>query len=906
MSTPQAQVTVNKGIVKLIQSGDTVVVRGQPRGGPPPEKTISFSNVAAPKLGRRATANSAETQDEPWAWEAREFLRKKLIGKEILFTLDGQGPLGRDYGVCYLGKDIAEAENLTKSMLSEGLVSLRSEKMVSDPELQELQEAAKVAKKGMWSEDPKEDHIREVKYVLDNPRGFVSKMKSEPVAGIVEHVRDASTIRVLLTTDNHHYFHITLMISGIRGPMFMQGDNDTPQPHAEEAKYFTESRLLQKDVEIILESVNNANFVGSVRHPAGNIAEALLLEGFARCVDWSISLVTGGPEKLLQAEKYAKEKKLKLFKDYTPPVLKLSDKDKEFTGRVVEIVNADALVVKRNDGTAKKVFLASLRPPRIQEQDENKVKEMRNSARGFRPLYDIPHMFEAREFLRKKVIGKKVSVTVDYIQPENKELNFPARECCTIKMGDINIAEAMVSKGYATVVRYRQDDDSRSSCYYELLAAEGKAEKSGKGLHSKKPPAPHRVQDITGDANKAKQFLPFLQRAGKLDAVVEFVASGSRLRLYVPRETCLFTFLLAGISCPRAARPVPGGAGGLIPGEPFGEEALAFTKDLVMQREIEIEVESMDKAGNFIGYMHVDGKNLSVCLVEEGLASMHFTAERSVHYSRIKNAEDQAKKTKKAMWEKYDPSLEKGDDEGENKENEPSERVVQETSIVITEITPDLKFYAQRVEQGQQLEELMNNLRQEFKTSPPVTGAYTPKRGDTCAAKFAMDNEWYRAKVERVSGGKINVLYIDYGNRETVQATQVAALPQAFQTHKPFAKEYGVACVQAPKDAELMQETVRAFSEDTINKTCLINTEYRVGGLEFVSVLLQDTKDDVIKGLVSDGLLHAEKRKEKRLQKLVKSYWNAQESAKKAHLNLWQYGDVTEEEQPEWGMPGAR
>lgn len=26
-----------------------------------------------------------------------------------------------------------------------------------------------------------------------------------------------------------------------------------------------------------------------------------------------------------------------------------------------------------------------------------------------RPLYDIPYMFEAREFLRKKLIGKKVT-----------------------------------------------------------------------------------------------------------------------------------------------------------------------------------------------------------------------------------------------------------------------------------------------------------------------------------------------------------------------------------------------------------------------------------------------------------------------------------------------------------------
>lgn len=33
---------------------------------------------------------------------------------------------------------------------------------------------------------------------------------------------------------------------------------------------------------------------------------------------------------------------------------------------------------------------------------------MQDKNRKLRPLYDIPYMFEAREFLRKKLIGKKV------------------------------------------------------------------------------------------------------------------------------------------------------------------------------------------------------------------------------------------------------------------------------------------------------------------------------------------------------------------------------------------------------------------------------------------------------------------------------------------------------------------
>lgn len=61
-----------------------------------------------------------------------------------------------------------------------------------------------------------------------------------------------------------------------------------------------------------------------------------------------------------------------------------------------------------------------------------------------------------------------------------------------------NVAEALVSKGFATVVRYRQDDDQRSSKYDELLAAEMKAAKSLKGVHDKKEPPTHRVADLAG------------------------------------------------------------------------------------------------------------------------------------------------------------------------------------------------------------------------------------------------------------------------------------------------------------------------------------------------------------------------------------------------------------------------
>ena len=56
----------------------------------------------------------------------------------------------------------------------------------------------------------------------------------------------------------------------------------------------------------------------------------------------------------------------------------------------------------------------------------------------------------------------------------------------------MNVAEALVQRGLATVVRYRQDDDQRALHYGDLFAAEAKAIKGGLRLHSKRKELPLR------------------------------------------------------------------------------------------------------------------------------------------------------------------------------------------------------------------------------------------------------------------------------------------------------------------------------------------------------------------------------------------------------------------------------
>lgn len=406
------------------------------------------------------------------------------------------------------------------------------------------------------------------------------------------------------------------------------------------------------------------------------------------------------------------------------------------------------------------------------EDGENKAPAPRTKVT--RPLYDIPWLFEAREYLRKKLIAKSVKCTLDYVSPARD--NFPEKFCYTVSISGANVAEALVSKGLATVIRYRQDDDQRSMKYDDLLAAETQAMKQQKGVHAKKDIPVHRINDLTVAPDSARikhQYLPSWQRALRTEAIVEFVASGSRFRLFIPKESCLVTFLLAGISCPRSSRPATDKQSAST-AEPYGDEAYNYVKERILQRDISVHVDTVDKAGtSVIGWMWLENNvNLSVALVEEGLATVHFTAEKSEHYRTLKAAEDQAKAQKKNIWKNYvepvaEPTVKEGEEEVVEKDDKPvTERKMKLEKVVITEVTPDLHFFTQNTDSGPKLEQLMSKLRQEFKNSPPVSGSYTPKRGDLCAAKFSEDEEWYRAKIEKVSGSNATIKYIDYGNSE--------------------------------------------------------------------------------------------------------------------------------------------
>ncbi|KAI3482995.1 hypothetical protein L1887_54115 [Cichorium endivia] len=690
-ATPAAPLVpaLKSAIVRSVLSGDTIVIRPKGVNIPGKEETVHIAGIAAPRLGSR------DREDDPQAFPSREYLRLLTVGREIRYRIEYTVPAPaaipgsavaqpRQFAHVFLPPKAPGLPdtNVAHDILAAGWAKVHDSvaRRADDADegswkqkLRAVQDEATAAGVGLWGPD---DLLKVHHSMPEDTAAFLAEWKGKPIESIVEQVRDGSMLRVRLLLSSTHQQMINLSLAGIKAPRVAGGGGASPtdasEPFGEEAKFFVESRLLQRNIKVTLLSVpqpvaaptpfaNTASaapappapsasvLIGLAIHPVGDIAHFLLAAGLARCVDWHAGMLAsyGGMEKYRQAERAAKEKRLNLWQSYSAPAsasTALSSQpvaQRTFDAVVTRIISGDTVQVRRRGadgklGPERRIQFSSLRQPQAKDAKQ------------------AGYAAEAREFLRKRLVGKNVSVQMDYIKP--KDGDFDEREYATVKQGnkDADIGLLLISKGLATVQRHRRDDEDRSPDFDTLIEAEAKAIAEAKGIHSgKELPAP-RMGDASESASKANTFLPGLKRAGRIAAVVDFVASASRFKLIVPRENVRLTFVLAGIRAPKTARNAS------EKDEPFGREGLDFSTLRALQRDVEIEVFSTDKVGGFIGALYLNkSDNLAIALVDNGLASVHgYSAESTPFYKQLLEAEDKAKKAQLGVWQGYDAAAE--------------------------------------------------------------------------------------------------------------------------------------------------------------------------------------------------------------------------------------------------------
>ncbi|KAJ6593999.1 hypothetical protein B0H19DRAFT_1246717 [Mycena capillaripes] len=900
-----------KAIVKSCISGDTLVLRGRagPQGQPPKERILHLADIAAPRLG------TSTREDEPWAYESREFLRALAVGKEISFVSTHSLPndeVTRDFGTAEIA-----GHDLTSELLRNGwakLKDIKREPTDEDLRKRELENEAKSAGKGLWN--PHGPQARAVHHTMPaDSQAFVSEWKGKSLDAIVEQVRDGTTLRIrLLMPDGEHQV-VNIALAGVRSARASSKQGEPSEPWGEEAKFFTESRLLQRPVRVQIlslptstatpfQSGANGNvappasiFIGTVLHPAGNVAEHLVASGLARVVDWHAGMLasSGGMEKLRAAEKLAKEKRLCLYANAPASTASKSNgtasngQARVFDATVVRVWSGDQIsVVEKDTGKERRLQLSSTRGPKLSDSKQAQYAQ------------------DAREFLRKKLIGKHVKVTIDFIRP--REGDFEERECATIRYGgqNANIAEQLIEKGLAGLVRHKRDDEDRASDYDKLMAAEQAAVADTRGIHSGKDvPAPKQPLNISESTSRATQFLNSFKRLGRIPAIVDYVAAGSRFKLLLPKDNQTLTLVLGGIRAPRTARNAS------EKGEPYGTEASEFASRRYMQRDVEFEVDTLDKSGGFIGSLYLNKTdNAAVTLVKEGLATVHsFSADGLGWARQLYDAEAEAKAAKKNIWSDYDEEAEKAQAPPEEASGPLKPEYI---DVIVSDVRTSngLGFSVQilNTEGIAALEKLMRDFSLHHRSPSAAPPNFTPKGGDLVSAKFS-DGSWYRAKIRRVSALKkeAEVTFIDYGNQDTVSFSNIRPLDQKFRSLPGQAHEARLSFVKlVGPESEYYPEAIERFRSLCEGRKLVANIDHKEGSL--LHLRLMDPSDPaaaedplacINADLLHDGVAAIDRKNCKYLPaypQVVKKLQSAVAQAKKERLGMFEFGDVEEDE----------
>ncbi|XP_064610797.1 putative ATP-dependent RNA helicase TDRD12 [Liolophura sinensis] len=94
--------------------------------------------------------------------------------------------------------------------------------------------------------------------------------------------------------------------------------------------------------------------------------------------------------------------------------------------------------------------------------------------------------------------------------------------------------------------------------------------------------------------------------------------------------------------------------------------------------------------------------------------------------------------------------------------------------------TPEC-FYLRLAERNQDREELMSRMNKDSSQQKVVLDEKKIKAGTLCLANFYIDDNWYRAKIVSVGNDdKVDVLFVDYGDTETMSVQDIREIPEKY------------------------------------------------------------------------------------------------------------------------------
>ena len=893
---------LQEGLVKGVFSGDYVVLSGRIKKNSnelPEEKNLYLSLIQAPRV-----ASSNNTEEEPFGWDSRDFLRNQILGKVVKYTIEYKNN-DKTFGQIFLdGKNI-NIDVVKNGFAKIGFIGKHNEASTKGDFYAKLQAAETEAKKAslnIWTNDIDVIAQHKRKVYSSNDLDFDSdsifqKLKEKEVDAIVDYVINSSCY-VVYINEISTYLKVSLRFVAI--------PSSKDEAVYKAGKAYIERLALHRDVKVVVYSHSDKNFVADVFDKKGSLAVSVLKNGYSKLfIAPNQTYKIDELNALKEAQSQARKEKLRVWRfekedleEECNDAEKLKEKNLNKTDMTFEAVcyqvhSGDSLSVRnKNTGEVVRIFLSHMKAPAL--------------AKPLSEESDQPWAWQSREFVRKALIGKTIRCEFDYsrvLPKDGKKMNFytvlrhvAAKDSETDATNfDRNLNVEILENGLATFVNPRADDDI--SKYLDLYSAADKHSKDKKtGLNSTKSPGMFNFSDlISANKQKKKDFTKFLVGKKNLPCVVEYCFSGTKFKLRIDGNNCMIPFSLLGV------KSFSKDKNNTELYDKLFNQALDYVNSTILQREATCDIIQADRVGNYFGFLNVKGKNFAFNLLSEGLAVINNISGVAIPaMNDYKKAEKIAETEKKNIWS-FDSLVNLLKDiDSVNLPNKFTEKHT-DVKIRVTDYIDFNNFYV-NVLPNKNLNTIENTLasytsgkKSGIKLEAPI------KKGLLCAAKYSVDGNYYRSIITGVfKDDKYEVEFIDYGTIDTVSGTDLIKLDGSIAQYEPQAVLCELAYLKFSQNS--MKKSLEKFP-DFVNLDLQLDAKlcynYNAETKEKSGLLIYRTKDckntqsyhhDILK------LALAKLDRKKKIPDYFKDLLEVDNANENKNIGVWAENEESDEE----------
>ena len=523
-----------EGYVKGVLSGDYIVLSGKLKKNSddvPEEKNLFLSGLNAPKI------NSQSSYEEDFCgWESRNFLREKLIGKIVKYTVD------YSQGENLVGQVFYEGKNLNVELVRKGLAKVNTTKSNEAliktsffANMKKAEEEAEKSKLGIHGNKNNAVFRKITKHEDIDLKSFFEQNKERELDAMLEVVFNCSGFLVYLKEFNY-VIKASLRFVAIpnRDTFFYKA-----------GKAYIERLFIHRDVKLKIFSLDDkSNFIVDVYdnrlNPTTGSTELKNLSTMVLGAAYSklyISTNFNNDKKDVEAAKEAQTKGQLSGNRVWEGFIKRPEKDvKTFTsnsqattfeGTVQMIHSGDSLSIKDNkdNNIIKRVFLSHLKAPVFAKPNTEEE--------------DKPWAWESKNHLVKVSIGKKVRAEFDFSREMKEGRIMSFYSVIIIEDGlNVNLNYEILESGYAFCNPPRGNDNDVSKYLEAYVEAELKAKEKKTHIHSNKIPGIRNYCDILqANPKKKKDMISRHQGLKNTPCVIEHVFSATRFKLRIDKTT---------------------------------------------------------------------------------------------------------------------------------------------------------------------------------------------------------------------------------------------------------------------------------------------------------------------------------------------------------------------------------